>query len=573
MLSDMMMKSAFLSFGILVLLCVSGCVQEEKAPGLPRDLEIIVSGGQLHASETDVSLMLFARDAAECRLSNDNQNWGAWETYSRNAQWTLSEGDGPKQVYFQCRNSMGELSVPVAATITLDSTAPLMDIETPADMQRYVDRFNLVFTAIDSVSQSIVCSAKLDDNPMEIGVVTSGRKQNISIMASEGPHTLSLECSDGMFDSVRTVDFEIVKAPIVALVINDGSGYTDSSDVTLNLKSASASECRFSNKDAEWSEWLPYSATVNWTLISKEGKRTVNAECRNSEGIVSAMVSDTITLDTSPPPYISLSVNNGMSWTNSRDVTLGLYAFAASECRFSNDGDNWSAWESYKRKKAWTLSEGEGEKTVYYNCRKKSGEDIGTVNSVIAYSKVPIEPPSLMSIQINGGGQYTASEAVPLTLSALGAYQCRYREGTLDWSQWEEYTTHSTFELSTGDGAKTIYYQCRNDYGSTTVFSRIYLDLTPPGKPTNLIARASPYAVNLYWAAAKDVGSGVKLYQIFRKPSNGEKVWAGITSGLNFKDELVVPGETYTYTVMAVDMNNNYGNESDAVSVSIPSEE
>jgi hypothetical protein len=247
--------------GILVLLA-SGCLQEgaaaEEMPGAPRDLEIIFADGQAYTSEMNVDLLLFARGASECRLSNDNQSWEAWKKYARSAQWTLSEGDGTKRVFYQCRNSLGNVSLPVATTIILDSTPPSIDVESPAEMQRYVNRFDIVFTANDSVSQSLVCSAELDGKEIDVGVVTSGRKQNISVRASEGMHNVVIRCSDSMFDSEVSIDFEIVKAPVVALMINDGSGYTDTKNVTLNVASPTASDCRFSNKNEGWSEWLPY---------------------------------------------------------------------------------------------------------------------------------------------------------------------------------------------------------------------------------------------------------------------------------------------------------------------------
>ncbi len=560
-------------FVMLVLLFSSGCLEaligEKEAPHSPRDLEIIFASGKTHTTESTVDLILFARDASECQLSNDNQNWTDWEAYKENVQWTLSKGDGTKLVYYRCRNSIGEMSITVAATIVLDTDAPEVALESPADGQKYVDKFNLVFTANDALSPSLKCSAKLDNKPIVIGVVTAGKKQDIIVYASEGTHNLVLKCSDNILSTEKTVSFEVVKSPTVKLMINDGSGYTESRQVTLSVISPTAAECRFSNRKDEWDEWLPYRATASWELPEKDGKKTIYAQCRDSKGVLSAAVSDTITLDTSPPPYISLTINNGVPWTNSRNVTLGLYAFAASECRFSNDEKTWSEWEAYKRKKIWLLSESEGEKTVYYSCKKKDAEDIGTVSSAIRYSKVPTEPPSEMSITINGGNEYTSSNLVPLTLNALGAYDCRYREGNLEWTDWEPYSKERAFDIGETDGAKTIYYECRNDYGTATVYSRIYLDATPPDQVTGLSATASPYAVSLYWNAAKDKGSGVKLYQVFRK-ANGSRLWAGITTGLSYKDEGVVPGLTYQYTVQAVDVNNNYGKESASISVTVP---
>lgn len=571
-----MFKPGFLIFWALLFLFTAGCLQGEeqvtKPSNPPRDVEILFPDVQNYTSERTVNLLLFARDVTECRFSHDGQNWEGWEKYRVRRPWNLTEGDGIKQVFYQCRNAEGNISVPVAATIVLDTTPPTLSLESPVTGQIYGDKFDLVFTADDSVSESLRCSANLDGKPLKVGIVTAGRRQNITVYTPEGIHNLAIKCRDNVLSTEESVSFEVAKAPTVKLTVNDGSGYTDKRNVTLNVESPTAVECRFSNKKDEWGEWAAYSNTVQWAVSEKEGTKNVYAQCKDSKGVVSDTLSDRIALDTSPPPYISLTINNDVPWTNSRSVTLGLYAFAASECRYSNDGTDWGGWEPYKRKKTWTLSEGEGEKTVYYNCRKRAGEDIGTVSSSIRYSIAPTEPPYQMSVKINGDSEYTSYDTVSLELSALGAYQCRFREGSLEWSSWQDYATKGSFTISESDGAKTIYYQCMNDFGTNTAHSRIYLDRTPPEQVAGLKAEASPYAVLLYWNAAKDAGVGVKVYMIFRSSANGTKTWAGVTTGLNFKDERVVGGETYQYTVQAVDSNNNYGKESASVSVQIPEE-
>ncbi|MFH1393848.1 MAG: fibronectin type III domain-containing protein [Candidatus Micrarchaeota archaeon] len=567
------MKKEYLMLAIFGLLLFFGCTQP-AAPVAdlepPRDLEISFAGGSGYANTESVELHLYAEGASECRLGTDSESWGGWEQYAQSRQWTLGGGDGIKQVFYQCRNSEGELSAPVAATIILDRQAPELEIKSPLAGESYVDRFRLIFTATDQFAESLNCSAELDQKPISIGVVTSGRIQNISIRGLGGSHTLQLRCAGGTAVVERTVSFELVKSPAVELMIDGGSGYTDKRDVTLSMESPTASECRISNTKDEWGEWIAYSPTVSWELTGNDGTKSVYLQCRNAEGVVSESVSDSIVLDTSPPPYISITINNGDAWTNSRNVTLGIYAFAASECRYSNDGGTWSEWEKYKKKKTWMLSDVEGEKAVFLDCRKSNGEGIGSVSTGIRYSLAPTEPPSEMSIVIDGGYAYTESNLVSLTLNAVGAYQCRLREDGLEWTLWEDYSASKTFTLTDTTGAKTVHYQCRNDYGVSSAFSRIYLDMQAPEAPTNIGAKASPFSVFLYWSPAKDVGSGVRTYYIYRRDSDGSKVWAGITSSLNFKDERVIQGETYWYSIQAADMVGNFGVESSPLKVSVP---
>jgi hypothetical protein len=56
-------------------------------------------------------------------------------------------------------------------------------------------------------------------------------------------------------------------------------------------------------------------------------------------------------------------------------VTLYVYnpGGAAPQMRFQNESAGWSAWEPYSATKSWTLSAGEGLKTVY--CELDNGVD------------------------------------------------------------------------------------------------------------------------------------------------------------------------------------------------------
>ncbi len=63
-------------------------------------------------------------------------------------------------------------------------------------------------------------------------------------------------------------------------------------------------------------------------------------------------------------------INREAAETTTTAVNLYVYGPAgADEMCFSNDGTNWSAWEPYVADKAWTLSPGNGTKTVYARVR------------------------------------------------------------------------------------------------------------------------------------------------------------------------------------------------------------
>ena len=77
-----------------------------------------------------------------------------------------------------------------------------------------------------------------------------------------------------------------------------------------------AADCHFSNDGSNWASWKPYSSVVSWQLTGGDGVKNVYAECRSSAGTLSDVAQDMIILDTSPTPYIEVSINNGGRWTN-----------------------------------------------------------------------------------------------------------------------------------------------------------------------------------------------------------------------------------------------------------------
>lgn len=71
--------------------------------------------------------------------------------------------------------------------------------------------------------------------------------------------------------------------------------------------------------------------------------------------------------------------------TSTRGVDLYVYGSGwANEMRFRNETGTWSAWESYQTAKAWTLSPGNGTKTV--NAELRSGSTVRSSQDIIVLS-------------------------------------------------------------------------------------------------------------------------------------------------------------------------------------------
>jgi len=461
----------------------------------PGGLGIMINGGNNFTSDRGVSLSLTATGASQCRFSNDGATWSDWEAFAASRTWMLTQGDGLKTLYFQCKDSLGNTAQPASASIRLSTVPPTISVVSPVDGAHYTGAFQLAFSVASPVANQLNCTGKLDGQVIEVGIADAGVAYNFTIPASPGQHTMYGECSDGFLSSNRSATFTIIDKPSVELAVGDGSGYTDRTDVYLTVNATLATACRFSNDAIHWNTWAPYYARVSWVLTSGEGTKTVYAQCRSESGQVSDTASDSIILDTSPPPYISISINNGARRVNSRDVTLGLYAFAGYQCKFSNDNPySWTNLEPYATRKAWTLSPGDGTKYVYYDCKKLNGDDVGTASAQVYLYQIAPGPPANLDIEINGGSSTTQSRNVELTLSAERASECRFSEDQYSWTGWEDYASRRDFTMSSGDGLKTVYYQCRNDYGQKMAYSTIYLQADPPSGLSMSINDGSGYA-------------------------------------------------------------------------------
>ena len=75
-------------------------------------------------------------------------------------------------------------------------------------------------------------------------------------------------------------------------------------------------------------------------------------------------------------PTGSVIINNEDNSTASPSVILALSANDSSgvaQMRFSNNGTDWTSWETYVTSKNWTLSSGDGEKVVYVQFKDTAG--------------------------------------------------------------------------------------------------------------------------------------------------------------------------------------------------------
>ncbi|MCM8792760.1 MAG: hypothetical protein NC826_06470 [Candidatus Omnitrophica bacterium] len=196
--------------------------------------------------------------------------------------------------------------------------------------------------------------------------------------------------------------------------VNNDAKYTNSTSVILTLSATDlesgmgqGAQMQFSNDNINWSIPEAYATIKSWTLLTGDGEKRVYVKFKDKAGNWSQTYSDSIILDTTPPTG-TVKINNDAQYTSSTSVTLTLSATDSasgiSQMQFSNGGTNWSTPEAYTPTKTWTLTSGEGVKTVYVKFSDKAG------NWSQAYSDTIIldtSPPSTPIVTDNG--QFTNS--------------------------------------------------------------------------------------------------------------------------------------------------------------------
>jgi PGF-pre-PGF domain-containing protein len=146
-------------------------------------------------------------------------------------------------------------------------------------------------------------------------------------------------------DADQWCGVDTTEPTILSVLINGGDDLTDSTEATVSIDAYDATsglaEMQFSDDNVDWSAWEPFATTKSYTLPEGDGLKTVYVRVRDVAGLVSAIASDSITLETVPPPPAgAFSVIMGTitaGTTGSADFTQ--YAIAVTRVRITAETD------------------------------------------------------------------------------------------------------------------------------------------------------------------------------------------------------------------------------------------
>lgn len=329
-----------------------------------------INSGAAYTNTKDVTLTIEKKDAVQMRFSHDGVSWGDWETATENRNWMVTDGDGEKTVYMQLKDAANNTSND-HKSITLDTIVPTAAIQVN-HRAAFTNEKNVTL----SVSASDSSGADLEMRVSQEGAAwheweAYAASKSFTLAGGDGDKTIKLEVRDaaGNIASAQTVIKLDTTAPDVE-DIADGAYYN--ADQTID----------FDEGHAE----LDGNPISSGDTVSAEGPHTlvVTDDAGNTTTI-------RFTLDKTAPTG-TIQINDGNAQTSSRQVKLTLDTddnIGPVEMRFSNDNSGWSNWENADVTKNWTLTSGDGEKTVYAELRDKANNVIAINDTIRLNTYIP----------------------------------------------------------------------------------------------------------------------------------------------------------------------------------------
>ncbi|MBI5528500.1 MAG: carboxypeptidase regulatory-like domain-containing protein, partial [Deltaproteobacteria bacterium] len=177
-------------------------------------------------------------------------------------------------------------------------------------------------------------------------------------------------------------------------------------------------------------------------------------------------------------------------FSNTLEIKEEILAFNSSEMRVGKSKDlSGAAWETFSASREDSLSDVEGEQSIYFQfrdayCRESPVYEAGIVYDATAPVDGTVE---VEGAKDAGGRKFTSAQSVTLRLSAedelSGVEQMVVAaDGVLEGKVAVEYETRRSDSLTAGDGKKAVLVKFIDGAGngSEAVPAEVYLDTTGP---------------------------------------------------------------------------------------------
>jgi len=384
--------------------------------------------------------------------------------------------------------------------------------------------------------------------------------------SSDGTKTVYINFRDTAGANVSTSDTITLDTTLAdpALSIESGASTINSTSVSLSITANGASQMKIDNNTGfgNMTSWIDKVSTYNFTMPSGEGQKRIYLRVRDEAGNTKT-TSDTITLDTTAPTNLSISINNGSSYTNSTSVYLSLSAEGGPSTMYlSNNGSIWSSY-SYATSKSWTLSSTEGSKTVYFKVADAAGNNATSITATITLdttdpSQVSLSSPSAGATVTTQTPQFTWTNPNPS--GTKNFYIEILQSGVLKQSDYTNASTLSYNASTLAEGSYqwrvTVYDMANN---SATTSQRSFtltvdgLAIPSPTYPTigAKVNNSAPNMIRLRWSQVSGQGTIYYDYKHATTENGLQNATSNSTTSLYAQISGYTQGQTVYWIVRA----------------------
>lgn len=415
-------------------------------------------------------------------------------------------------------DALGNIGPVLTQNYVFDKAGPVAPTASPAGAAYSLVQSAILTVAGDAANTYYTLDGSAPDNTKTAysGAIAIDGANGVTVVLKAVSYD-----SLGNIGSVMTENYTFDKAgPTGTITINGGDVATGSTTVALSVYAEDPSgvdQMIISNyPDFSMASWESYNTTRGWSLTNGDDIKTVYIKYKDTLGNESAVYSDNIILDTSDPTG-TISINNGASTTDNLTVVLSVYAqkeesvaISVYESIYGSIDNNithmlisnypdfaGASWEPYSDTKNWTLTAGDGTKTVYIRFADSLGnESQAYSDSIILDTANPTG-----SININNGAGTTSSKDVILNISATDAngvgQMMISNYPDLEGAGWETYAPTKPWTLFSGNGEKTVYIKFRDNIGKESIIysDTIILNIPlPPAPPADTEGPTEPQA-------------------------------------------------------------------------------
>ena len=353
---------------------------------------IIINGGATATNSTAVTLTLSATDAlsavTQMRFSNNGTSYSTAQTFAASATWTLTTGAGTKTVYAQFKDAAGNWSTAVTDTIVLDTTAPTISARTATNItgtsatitwttneaatSQVEYGLTTSYGSITAIDQTLVTAHSVTITGLTPNTTYNWRVRSKDAAGNEAisaNSTLKTAAAPDTTNPTVTLTAPAANAVLAGTV-------TLTATASDNVAVAGVQFLLDGNRTRRRRHHLAVQLVLEHDDRRRQWHAYAAARARDTSGNTATTTAITVTSTIRRPPARSSSTATRRRRT-STTVTLTLSASdtqgAVTQMRFSNDGTTYSAAEAYATTKTWTLSAGDGTKTVYAQFQDAAG--------------------------------------------------------------------------------------------------------------------------------------------------------------------------------------------------------